>query len=372
MHIILAPDKFRGSLTAQQVCDAMREGILLAQPNATTTALPLADGGEGTAQVLTDATNGSWHTVVVADPLGRPVEAGFGLSGDGQTAYVELALASGLSLLSDTERNPLRTTTYGTGELIRAAVAVGASTVILCIGGSATTDGGVGLAQALGWQFFDASGTLLSPTGGDLMAIHHLVAPTLPLPVSVRVACDVQNPLYGPAGAAVVYGPQKGASPTDVARLDAGLRHLAQLVTDQLGHDLANVPGAGAAGGAGFGALAFLNATLEPGVDLVLDVLQFEQHLQQANLVLTGEGKLDQQTLQGKLLAGVCRRAHQGNVPTVALCGTLTLSPDQIGTLGLLSAFSILNAPQTLETAFAGAYDDLRRATFSVMRLFRN
>ena len=370
MHILLAPDKFRGSLTAQQVCAAMREGIALAAPDATTTALPLADGGEGTADVLTAATNGHWHRRTVSDPLGRPVQAGFGVSGDGRTAYVELAQASGLSRLTPTERSPLHTTTHGTGELIRAAVDLGATSVVLCIGGSATNDGGVGMAGALGWRFVDVSGASFRPTGGTLQRIHAIIPPKAPLLISVRVACDVQNPLCGPTGASAVYGPQKGASPADVALLDAGLQHLAQVALDQLHTHVSNVPGTGAAGGTGFGAMTFLNATLEPGVDLVLDAVNFDQHVARASLVLTGEGRLDEQTLQGKLLAGVCRRAGPHDVPVVALCGTLDLLPLQIRQLGLLAAFSVLNAPQTLEAAFSGTYDDLSRATFNVMRLF--
>jgi glycerate 2-kinase len=376
MHFLLAPDKFRGSLAAEQVCHAMQEGIALALPDATTTALPLADGGEGTAEVLTAATNGRWVRELTTDPLQRPLTAGFGLSGSGRTGYVELAQASGLSWLNVPERNPLHTTTYGTGSLIQGAINEGVETIVLCIGGSATTDGGVGMAAALGWQFLDVAGTPFLPTGGTLQQIQTIVPPASPLPVRVRVACDVQNPLYGPEGAAFVYAPQKGASPADVALLDAGLQHLAQLVERQLSHDYAHVlpnrPGAGAAGGAGFGAMAFLGATLEPGIDLVLDVVGFDAQLARASVVLTGEGKLDAQTLQGKLLAGICRRAASHNVPVIALCGTLDLTPAQIQALGLQAAFSVLNAPQSLEKAVSNAHDDLHRATFNVVRLLTN
>jgi glycerate 2-kinase len=372
MHFLLAPDKFRGSLTAQQVCAAMQEGIALALPDATTTAVQLADGGEGTARVLTAATSGTWQTVWAHDPMNRPIRAGFGLSGDGTTAFVELAEASGWQTMGLSERYPLFTNTYGTGQLIQKAIEAGATDIILGIGGSVSTEGGLGIAQALGWRFLDEKGRELRPEGYILKKIRQLVPPAVPLPIRVRVACDVQNPLYGPQGAAVVYGPQKKATPKEISLLNAGLKHLAQLVETQLGHDYAHVPGAGAAGGAGFGAMAFLDATLESGIDLVLDILHFDHQLARANMVLTGEGKLDEQTAQGKLLAGICRRAATHNVPVVALCGTLQLRPAQIQALGLTAAFSVLNSPQSLKKALENTHDDLCRATFNVVRLLKN
>ena len=371
MRVLLAPDKFRGSLTARQVADAMAEGVRLAAPDADITTLPLADGGEGTAAVLTEATNGTWHTARVSDPLGRPVDAGFGLSGDGHTAFVEMAQASGLALLTVDARDPGLTNTFGTGELIRRAVATGAMQVVLGIGGSATNDGGIGLAAALGWQFLDASGFALDPIGNNLIHIQQLVPPPAPpCPgVQFRVACDVINPLYGPTGATFVYGPQKGATPEQLDVLDAGLQNLARCIREQFGIDVADVPSAGAAGGLGAGALFFLNATLQPGVDLVLDAVGFNKHLAGADLVLTGEGKLDRQTLEGKLLKGVADRANQSSVPVVALCGTLDLNPAEIDVLGLRAAFSVLTKPQPLAEAVLTAYDDVVRATFAITRL---
>ncbi|GAB3563101.1 glycerate 3-kinase [Spirosoma luteolum] len=370
MHLLLAPDKFRGSLTATQAAQAMADGVAMARPDATVQLLPLADGGEGTAPVLTRATGGSWHTTRVDDPLGRPVEAGFGRSGDGRTAFVEMAEASGLARLQPAERNPLLTSTLGTGQLIREAVAPGVTQLVLGIGGSATTDAGIGMAAALGWQFLDAAGTPLAPVGGALTQVARLVPPTEPVfpAVRVSVACDVQNPLAGPEGAAHVYGPQKGATPAMVAELDAGLRNLARVVQQQFGVDLDAGPGAGAAGGLGAGCRFFLHAQLLPGVDLVLDAVQFDAHCRRADYVLTGEGKLDGQTLQGKLLHGITQRA--GPVPVLALCGTLALDPDGIRALGLRAAFSVLTRPQRLAEAQQTAYDDLRQATFNVCRLF--
>lgn len=372
MRILLAPDKFRGSLTARQVADAMAEGVGLAMPNAGIVTLPLADGGEGTAAVLTEATHGIWHSVCVSDPLGRPVDAGFGVSGDGQTAFVEMAQASGLALLTVAERDPDKTSTFGTGELLRYAMATGAEQVILGIGGSATNDGGIGMAAALGWQFLGEAGALIPPLARNLIYIRRLVPPPAPLfpDVTVRVACDVSNPLVGPAGATAVYGPQKGATPAQVISLDAGLQNLAHCVQKQFGIDIASVPGAGAAGGLGAGALFFLKATLQPGVDLVLDAVGFDTHLANADLVLTGEGKLDRQTLDGKLLKGVADRAGRASVPVVALCGTLDLTPSEIDALGLRAAFSVLTKPQPLAKALQTAYEDVIRATFAVCRLF--
>lgn len=376
MRILLAPDKFRGSLTARQVTDAMAEGVRLVYPNAELIALPLADGGEGTAQVLTEATNGTWHTATVSDPLGRPVEAGFGLSGDGQTAFIEMSAASGLALLTRDERSIVRTGTFGTGELIRQAVDRGVEHVVLAIGGSATTDAGIGMASALGWQFLDKQGEPLPAIGMSLPRISRIVPPTASYIDGTRftVACDVTNPLHGRQGAAYVYGPQKGGTPLEILWTDTGLRRLARVVQEQFGVDVADVPGAGAAGGLGAGALFFLNAILRPGVDVVLDAVQFNRHVHKADYVLTGEGKLDRQTMQGKVLKGVADRVVRqfgghAQVPVIALCGTLDLHPADIAALGLTAAFSVLNRPQLLDEAVLTAYDDVRRATFSVCRL---
>ncbi|MDB5242031.1 MAG: glycerate kinase [Spirosoma sp.] len=373
MRVILAPDKFRGSLTARQVTDAMKEGVRQIWPDAQLIALPLADGGEGTARVLTEATKGTWHTTVVSDPLGRPVEAGFGLSGDGQTAFIEMAAASGLALLTHNERRTVQTSTIGTGELIQHAIELGVEHVVLAIGGSATTDAGIGMASALGWKFLDGQGKLLRAVGQSLPRLARIVAPTDSdlSRITFSVACDVANPLYGPEGAAYVYGPQKGATTRELHWADMGLRRFAEVVQDQFNVNVANVAGAGAAGGLGAGALFFLNATLRPGVDVVLDAVDFERHVHQADLVLTGEGRLDRQTLQGKVLKGVADRAGLAEVPVVALCGTLDLGPGDIDTLGLTAAFSVLKRPQLLDEAVLTAYADVCEATFNVCRLLR-
>lgn len=369
MKILLAPDKFKGSLTAHQVCDAMTEGIRLAHPDAEVVALPMADGGEGTAEVLTLATGGTSVRLSVLDPLGRPVEATYGLSADRQTAFIEMSQASGLRLLKKDEYNPLLANTFGTGQLILDAISHGVSHIVLGIGGSATNDGGTGMAAALGWQFRDEQNNSIQPCGGNLSTIHRILPPASPLTQTVDVACDVTNPLYGPTGASAIYGPQKGASSNDIETLDQGLRHLAQLIQDQFGVDLADVPGAGAAGGMGAGALFFLNATLKEGVKVVMEQTHFVDHLAGVDLVLTGEGKMDNQTLQGKLIHGITQQARAAHIPTVAICGTLEAQPNEITALGLTAAFSVLNRPLSLDEALNTAYDAVRQTTFNVLRL---
>ncbi|MGM9506893.1 glycerate kinase [Larkinella sp. GY13] len=369
MKILLAPDKFKGSLTARQVCDAMTEGIRLAHPGAEIVALPMADGGEGTAEVLTQATDGQWITVPALDPLDRPIQASYGISSNHQTAFIEMSQASGLRLLHRNELNPLKASTFGTGQLILDAISRGVTHLVLGIGGSATNDAGIGMAAALGWQFLDAQGESLAPCGGNLERIAQLVPPVLPLNLSVEVACDVTNPLFGPTGAAYVYGPQKGASADDVEKLDQGLRHLARQIQAQFGVDLADQPGAGAAGGLGAGALFFLKATLKEGVKVVMEQTRFAEYLPGTDLVLTGEGKIDNQTLQGKLINGIAQEAKKFAVPTVALCGTLEAEPQDLMALGLTAAFSVLTHPQSLDEALSGAHDTVRQTTFNVLRL---
>ncbi|GAB3313902.1 glycerate 3-kinase [Larkinella ripae] len=370
MKILLAPDKFKGSLTAREVCDAMTEGIRLAYPEADIVALPMADGGEGTAEVLTLATGGRWVSIPVLDPLGRTVQASYGFSADHQTAFIEMSQASGLRLLHSDEYNPLKAHTFGTGQLIRDAIDRGMTHLVLGIGGSATNDGGTGMAAALGWRFLNDQGEVMQPSGGNLGQIRRIIPPADALNLVVEVACDVTNPLYGPNGAAAIYGPQKGASAADVEKLDQGLRHLAGLIHDQFGIDLAEVPGAGAAGGMGAGALFFLNATLKEGVKVVMEQTRFLDQLNGTDLVLTGEGKLDHQTLQGKLIFGIAQQARAAAIPTVALCGTLEAKPADLIALGLTAAFSVLDKPQSLQTALASAYEAVSQTTFQVIRLF--
>ena len=368
MKIILAPDKFRGSLTAAEVCAAMREGIRQVIPGAEIISIPMADGGEGTAEILTLNAGGQMQTVEVLDPLGRAIKAVFGLAN--QTAYVETAAASGLRLLKKEEYNPLKASTRGTGQLIKTAIEKGAKYLILGIGGSATTDAGIGMAAALGWRFLDINQQEIVANGENLSRIEQIIPPeTGTPPVQIEVACDVNAPLFGPNGAAYVYAPQKGATLKMVKQLDDGLRHLAHIIERDFGRNLAQTPGAGAAGGLGFGAMFFLNATLKEGVKMVMEQTHFAEHLQDANLVLTGEGKMDEQTLQGKLIAGIARSANAQNIPVIALCGALLLSPPEIKQLGLSYATSILPRPMTLNEAMSYAHIGVRDSTALVVRL---
>ena len=368
MKILLAPDKFKGSLTASAVCTAMTEGIRLAHPTAEVVAVPMADGGEGTAEVLTQVTGGNWHTTTVQDPLGRPVDAGYGISGDGTTAYIEMAQASGLRLLHPSDYNPFQANTFGTGELMQQAINQGVSHIVLGIGGSATNDGGTGMAAALGWRFLDETGRDMRPCGGNLANIRSILPPASPWAGVVDVACDVTNPLVGPQGATFIYGPQKGAKPDDLPVLDAGMVHLAELVHKQFGLDLAMMPGAGAAGGLGAGAVLFVNGHLTEGVNLMIKHTQLAEKMVGADLILTGEGRIDNQTLQGKLIAGITRLANEQRIPVIALCGSLQLTPDELITLGLTSAFSIMPGPASLDDAIANAADYVKHMTLQLIR----
>lgn len=373
MNILVAPDKFRGSLEAVEVCNAIETGILLAYPDANVTTIPLADGGEGTARILTRQAGGSEVFVTVNDPLGRPVDASYGLSADNQVAFIEMAAASGLGLLTNDERNPLLTSTYGTGELIKDAIGRGVRKIILGIGGSATTDGGIGMAAALGYSFLDQNGVELTPNGVSLTHIYSIVKPQNDPGLSdiiIIVACDVTNPLYGPDGAAHVYGPQKGADPEMVALLDDGLKNLSQVAGETFGRDVSKVPGAGAAGGLGAGCMWFLNATLKDGISIVMEQCNIAALVENADLVITGEGKVDEQTLSGKVVKGLAELCKGYDVPLAVVCGTLQITTEQASDAGMTFAVSVLNRPMDLHTAQQEAFDLIKDATFQLVRLF--
>lgn len=374
MKVLIAPDSFKGSLSAERVCTAIAQGLRRVWPDAEIDILPMADGGEGTVDALVAATSGDYRTVTVTGPLGEPVEATFGLLGDGRTAVIEMAAASGLPLVPSQQRNPLRTTTYGTGQLIVAALDAGVARLIVGIGGSATTDGGVGCAQALGIRFFDEQGSPHSDglAGGDLTSIARIdtssVHPRL-ADVEILVACDVNNPLCGANGAAAIYGPQKGATPKMVEQLDQGLAHLAARIERDLGRSVGNLPGAGAAGGLGAGLVAFCGATLQPGVEIVMNQLRLAQRIAGCDLVITGEGQLDAQSVMGKTISGVGRLAHEANVPVVALVGSVGDGAD--AALAVVDAYlSILDRPMTLDQAMADTGRLLTAAAANVARLW--
>ena len=301
MRVLIACNSFKDALAADAVCSAIDRGFRRAHPDAVTTMMPLSDGGEGVLDILRRTLSLRPVALEVSDPLGRPVKAGYGISADNSTALVEMAEASGLQRLTIEERNPLLTSTFGTGQLLADARGWGARRALLAIGGSATNDAGVGAAAALGWKFLDAAGKDVAPMGGNLQQIAHIVPPTAMAFEQVEVLCDVTNPLYGPSGASWVYGRQKGGTEQSLAYLDEGLRHIAALVEKETGRKgLADVPGAGAAGGLGFGALAFMNGTLKRGIEMVLDLVGFDAAAAHADLIITGEGHIDGQSGQGK------------------------------------------------------------------------
>ena len=371
MKILLAPDKFRGSLDAPQVCKAMSEGIHMVSPEIEVLSLPLADGGEGTLDLLLWYAGGKKYTAKVQDPLGRMIDAEYGLSADGKTAFIEMATASGLRLLKTEERNPLKTSTFGTGELIKIVLEGDVENIILGIGGSATTDAGIGMAAALGWQFLDKNGQSLSPIGENLIKIKKVLSPVSnhQSTVSIYVACDVTNPLFGENGASYIYGPQKGADEQAVKELDEGLKNISMIFERDFGKNYSLISGTGAAGGLGFGLIAFLNAELKEGVKLLMDFCDFDKKLKDVNLIITGEGKIDNQTLQGKLIKGITDRANLAKIPIAAICGTLDVSPQELQEIGINYATSIMNRPMDLDEALKYGYEGVRNATFYLVNL---
>ncbi len=372
MRIVVAPDSFKGSMTAAEAAQAMARGARRLWPEAEVIQVPMADGGEGTVQALVDATGGQRLTATVTGPLGEPVEAFFGILGDGETAVIEMAAASGLPLVPPAQRNPLVTTTYGTGELIRLALDRGARRLIIGIGGSATNDGGAGMAQALGIRFLDAQGADLTPGGGALAQLDHIDMAGLDPRLkgfAITVACDVDNPLTGPRGAAAVFGPQKGATPEMVERLDQGLARLAEVMRRDLGRDVEQVPGAGAAGGLGGGLLGFLGATLRRGVEIVVEAANLPAKLAGADLCITGEGGTDFQTVRGKTPMGVAQAAKAHGVPVICISGGLGREYRQVYAVGIDAVTSMLPGPMALDEAMARGAELLEDATERALRL---
>ena len=331
-RIVVASDSFKGSLSSLEVAGAAADGIHDVFPECEVVKVDVADGGEGTMDALRHTLGGEKIFLTVSDPLGRPVEASYVILEDGTTAVLEMAVASGLPLLTPSERNPLKTSTYGTGELIVDALKRGCRKFLVGIGGSATNDAGMGMLEALGVRFWDGDGNLLKGCGASLEQVEGIslenVHPGL-MEAEFIVACDVDAPLYGPRGAAYVFAPQKGADEAMVRRLDDGLEHFSETVSRILHQDVSGVPGAGAAGGLGGGFLAFLNARLERGIEMVLDAIDFDRLIEGASLVITGEGKVDSQTLTGKAPYGVMLRARKQGIHVVAIGGAVALNPDE-------------------------------------------
>ncbi len=371
MRIAIAPDSYKGSLTARQVAEAMERGIKKADPEIETVLIPMADGGEGTVQSLVDAVGGKIVECVVNDPLMREISAFYGILNDGNTAIIELAQASGLPLLSENERNPLFTTTYGTGQLIKDALDRGCRTLIIGLGGSATNDAGCGMVQALGARMLDSEGNDIGFGGGALKKLQRIDLSGFDSRIydsRIFGACDVTNPLCGENGASVVFGPQKGADFEAIAILDKNLDWFSEVIKSQLGKDIKDLSGAGAAGGLGGGVVAFLNGELKKGIDLVIEFTDLEEKIKGSDLVITGEGMIDFQTAFGKTPFGVAQVAKEQNIPVIAIAGSLGKDYESLYQKGFDGIFSIVSKPMTLEEAMGNAAYLIEMATENIVR----
>ena len=374
MKIVIAPDSFKESMSAMEAACAIEKGFQKVMPDAEYVKVPMADGGEGTVRSMVDATGGEIRKETVTGPLGTEVEAFYGITGDRKMAVIEMAAASGIHLVPKEKRNPLVTTTKGTGELIRAALDQGVKRIVIGIGGSATNDGGAGMAQALGAKLLDKDGNPLGVGGGELSKLDSIdlsqLDPRLK-EVHIEVACDVDHTLTGERGASAVFGPQKGATPEMVAILDANLARYAQVVKETLGIDVDPIPGAGAAGGLGAGLVAFLGASLKRGVDVVAEAVQLDKHMVQASLVITGEGKIDGQTIHGKTPVGVAKRAKKYGIPVIGIAGMLGENCDAVYRHGIDALFSIVPGTVSLETALLNGEKYTEQLAGNLARLIR-
>jgi glycerate kinase len=374
MKIVIAPQAFKGSISALDAALAMEAGVKAAVPDAETTIVPVADGGDGTLETLVEASGGRVETAKVTGPLGKKVKAEWGAMGDGRTAVIEMARTSGLVLLKPKDLDARKTTTYGLGEAILAAMDEGFRHFIIGIGGSATNDAGAGMAQALGARLLDASGDDLGRGGATLEKLHRIDVSGIDPRAkesTFEVACDVDNPLCGPQGASAVYGPQKGATPEQVEELDSALLHFSHVARRDLDVEVNHMPGAGAAGGLGGGMVAFLHGSLRPGVDIVLEAVGFLDKLEGADLVLTGEGQMDFQTVFSKAPIGVAKLADDRGIPVIGLSGSLGSDYQKVHEHGIDAAFAITNAPMTLDHASANAAALITSATEEIMRTLR-
>lgn len=372
MKIVIAPDSFKESLSAPMVAQAIAAGLRLAAAQADCVCIPMADGGEGTVEAVLAATGGQRRVNQVQDALGRPIEAHWGWL-PGKVAVIEMACAAGLEHIAVAERDPLRASSFGVGQLIAHALDLGAEQIVLGLGGSATNDAGAGMLQALGLELLDAHGSALPP-GGEALAklarIDNTRLDTRLKQVRITIASDVNNPLCGPKGASAIFGPQKGASPEQVTTLDASLEHFADKCAEVLGKDDRQAPGAGAAGGLGFAAHAWMQARFRPGVEVVAELGGLAQAIQGAQLVITGEGRMDAQTLHGKTPMGVAKIAHAAGVPVIAIVGSLGEGYQALYQTGMVAAFSLVSGPMTLEHACANAENLLRDRAQDVLRLW--
>lgn len=369
MKVLLAPDSFKGSLSSKDVCSALKEGIKRAV-NAEIIEVPIADGGEGTVESLVISTGGKITDVYVTGPLGERIKAFYGVLNDG-TAIIEMAASSGLCLIPQNKRNPIKTTTYGVGELIKSALDSGCRRFIIGIGGSATNDGGAGMAQALGVKLMDKDGKEIEFGGGNLNKVAKIDLSGIDKRIyesEFIVASDVDNPLCGERGASYVYGPQKGATPEMVQALDNNLKHYAEVVKNTIGKDLSEIPGAGAAGGLGFGLMAYLNAKLKPGIEIIIEVAELENKIKECDIVITGEGNTDFQTAFGKAPSGIAKLAHKYGKPVIILSGGLGQNYKELYGIGVTALYSIVDKPMTLDEAMKNTYSLIADRAEDIMR----
>ena len=374
MKIVIAPDSFKECLTAAQVAMSIENGMRQIFPDAEYVQVPVADGGEGTLQSLVDATQGRFIEVTVSGPLGEPVNACFGLLGNGDTAMIEMAQASGIELVRPEIRNPLIATTFGTGELIKAALDLGVRHFIVGIGGSATNDGGAGMLQALGIKLLDDNNQELEHGGAALAKLSHIDLATMDERLkqcTFIAASDVNNPLTGVNGASATFGPQKGATPEMVALLDNALRHYSAIVKRDLGKEIDAVAGAGAAGGMGAALLGFLNAKLKPGIEIVMEAVELAEKVKGADLVITGEGRIDGQTAQGKTPVGVARIAKKEDIPVIALAGSVGPGVEAVYEKGIDALFPVVHGAVSLDEALAKGSENLTRAARNLAATLR-
>lgn len=367
MKIVIAVDSFKGCLSSSSIANAVEEGIQNTLPGCEMIKVPIADGGEGTVDALVDATQGKIITIPVHNPLMQPIQASYGMTGDGQTAIIEMSAASGLDLIPLRPGNVMDTTTYGTGEMIADAIERGCRNFIIGVGGSATNDAGTGMMQALGVRFTDEEGNEVEKGGKSLSSIRHIDTQNQLSELqdcTFHIATDVTNPFYGPQGAACIFGPQKGGNEEQIKALDKGMKHLAELIFETTGKEIGHLPGAGAGGGMGGGCVAFLQANISPGIELIMDYLHFDEIIRGAGLVITGEGKIDRQTLFGKVPVGIARAAASQQIPVIAITGQLDITADkELREAGLSAIFPIHPAPISLEKAMQPdyAYRNIRR-----------
>lgn len=374
MKCILAPDSYKGSLSAVEVSESMERGIKQVFPKCEIKSFPLADGGEGTVDSLVNITKGTIFTDIVTGPLGEKVNAKWGILGGTNTAIIEMAEASGITLIPENDLDPLRATTFGTGELISRALDHGCEKIILGIGGSATNDAGAGMATALGAKFFDDQGYILPPGGQSLKRLEKINIKNLDSRIystEIVVACDVTNPLCGPEGASAIFGPQKGATPEMIEELDQSLENFGLKVEKYLNKSIMNLSGAGAAGGLGGGLWALLNASLKPGIDLILDAIHFEGELKNADIVLVGEGKTDTQTVFGKAPMGVGMKAKKYGIPVICISGSLSEGYDQLRDKGVSAFFSIAKYPASLQELSKNANQLVEDAVKNIMEVYK-